>query len=302
MDIRKRNMDCLNVKVGFIELYSNGKEEQLGVVKPFEMKTHTMQSYTDHAYNTITVFKSICPNTTVYLVPPSYKGIVYLIENGIKVVNISLKVLDSVHYDKLADNAFVITSGGNDGAEGEWGLAISERVCAVAAVNDKLIPQPYSSYGKGTIKTCAVVGLNYGTGILHGTSFASPVITGLITQWFSWFENTFGVFPTVKQTNDFIKINSHDVFEDGKDLKTGYGLLRLPKQFEAESFEVKIGSNIGIVKSYIESDCTEKLIDLLYVPKVDIGRTVMSVADVSVAFNDAIEWNGETKTAKFIRG
>jgi hypothetical protein len=302
MNLRKRNYSCSNIKIGVIELYSNGKEQELGAIVPFPMKPHTTNlSYTNHAFNVITVIRTFAPEAEIFLVPPSHKAVDYLIEKGVHLVNVSLRTFDASWYDRLADKAFIITSGGNDGAEGEYGLATSDRVCAVGAVDSNLKPQSYSSYGKGKIKTCAIVGLNYGTGILHGTSFASPVVTGLLAQWYSWYKSKFNAKPTVSATNEFIKINSHDIWDDGKDVRTGYGLLRLPYEFEATELKIKKDSPIGIKTTYTEGTAKEELVDLLYIPNIQNNRMVLAIADVALTFGQSIVWDGQESIASFIK-
>lgn len=290
--VRSRNY-ADTIKIGVIELYSNGKE--LCDYKPFTMSPHpTYQPYTDHADNVIKVIRKYVPNAEIHLVPSTLQGRQYLIEQGIKLVNVSLGGYAANSFYTLADNAFLVIAAGNDGSEGESQLAQIEKACAVGAVDSNFQPQYYSSYGEGVVKTCAVTGLNIYTGAtLHGTSFAAPVITGLLAQWYIWYFNQFNTYPTISQSNEFVIKNSHDIFEDAWDLKTGYGLLRLPKYFEAKKFIFEVGNPIAKEIKYKENEpSTEKNIQLMVTPKLENGRTVVGASDITDACVMSRYWSG----------
>ena len=289
------------IKIGLIELYSNGKED---VIMPFPMSAHpTYQPYTDHADNTSKIIKSYIPNAEIHLVFNSFQGIKYLMDNDIKLVNISLGGMALNSNYALAEKSFLVIAAGNDGDEGENGMASIEKACAVGAVNSSFIPQSYSSFGKGYVKTCAVTGLDIYTGkVLHGTSFAAPVVTALIGQWYIWYFNQFGVYPTIAQSNDFVIKNSHDIFEDDWDLKTGYGIMRLPKQFNHKAIKLQQNNNVGkIVKIKENEPNTEEDINLMVTPFAINGRTVVGASDIGDAFGIGRSWEQSTQNAIYVK-
>jgi hypothetical protein len=297
MDLRERQ--CKGVmKIGVIEMYSNGKED---AIKPFDMPTHEKESWTNHASNVIAIIKHYVPNAEIHLVPSSKQGIDYLIKNEIKLINMSLSSYAAPWHKELSNHSFICIAAGNDGAEGESGVARIQNACAVGAIKSDLSPQSYSSYGKGVVKTCAITGLDTYTGkMLHGTSFASPVITGLLAQWFIWFKESFGVYPSIRHTNRFIIENSHDVFDDAWDLRTGYGLFRLPKIFEHKSLELKDGEKVAIINKVTESIVVRSEIDLVLTPFIKEGRFVTSTRDIGDFAEMTVNWEQATKTGVFI--
>ncbi len=297
MDLRSRNCKSA-IKIGVIEMYSNGKED---AIKPFDMPGHEKESWLNHADNVIKVIKYYVPNAEVHLVPSSKQGIDYLIEQGIKLVNMSLSSYAIIWHKDLSKNAFLFVAAGNDGEEGESGVARIDDACAVGAVNSKLEPQNYSSYGKGAVKTCAITGLDKYTGkMLHGTSFASPVLAGLTAQWYAWFEEVFGVYPSIKHTNRFVIENSHDIFEDAWDLRTGYGLFRLPKMFKHKSLELVNGYGTGIVKTITEVGITSKPFEVVLTPFIKEDRFVTAARDIGNFADMTATWKPKDGIGLFI--
>lgn len=298
MDLRKRN--CTGtIKIGVVELYSNCKED---AIRPFQMDTNINPSYLNHADNVIKIIKHYVPNAQIHLVPNTTEGLRYLINQGIKLVNISLKAYASPTMKELSSNAFIVIAAGNDGDKGESSAAQMIRACCVGAVNSNLQPQSYSSYGNGTVKTVAITGVTDYTGVaLHGTSFAAPVVTGLLAQYFVWFNSVFGKYPSIKHANRFVVENSHDVFEDSFDLRTGYGLFRLPKEFKQNVIEITDKIVTGVVKKYLENGNVETSpIQLLAVPFIQNGRMMASITDIGDFLSLTIDYDAQTRTGIFI--
>lgn len=290
MDIRKRNEPGV-IKIGILDLYSNGKED---AIVPFKMEPHyKYDAWTNHADNIIKVIRSFVPNAEIHLVRKDKRGIDYLIEQGVEIVNMSLagQYEQPLEY-AIANKAFLVCGAGNDGDQGESWSSRQEFWCAVGAVNSNLIPQYYSSFGHGAVKTVAMSPTVEGK-ILQGTSFTAPVIVGLLAQWYIWYEKEFDCYPSIGETNDFVKLNSQDIFEDGKDLKTGWGLLRLPKQFEATDLVVTAGNRIAKKIKHIEG---EKNVvsdhDLLIEPRIINGRTIVGSNGIASGLSMTVHWDG----------
>ena len=299
MDVRARK-ENRTIKIGVIELFSNGKEN---AIKPFNMPTSDIESHNNHADNVIKVIRTYIPNAEIHLVRADKRGIEYLIEQDVAIVNMSL-TSTYVKYleDDLAKTSFLITSAGNTGDKGEGISAMQDYWYAVGAVDSKLNPCYYSSYGYDAVETVAQEPIIEGK-ILHGTSFTAPVITGLIAQWYIWYFNLFNCYPSVKETYDFIKYNSQDVFEDGKDARTGYGLLRLPKQFKASEVIVKTGNRIATKIKHVEGEqSTEYIVDLLVKPFIHENRTMVGSNGLTSNLGINVHWNNKTRTSHYIRG
>ena len=65
--------------------------------------------------------------------------------------------------------------------------------------------------------------------ILFGTSFSCPLVTGMLMLYFEKFKLLNDRFPTSIEALDFVKGNVVDLFSEGHDIKTGYGMFVLPK-------------------------------------------------------------------------
>ena len=297
MNLRERS--CKDkIKIAIFESYSNGKEQ---TIKPFPMHSHERESWTNHADNVSKAILHYLPNAEIHQLPFKTTALQYAIDGNFALVNVSLAI-GHVHskFAELAKKSFIVISAGNDGADGESNGAQMEDACAVGAIGTNLTPQSYSSWGKNAVKTVAIVDQKL-WGL--GTSFASPVVTGLLGQWYCWYYRQFDVYPNISETNDFIKMNSHDVWEDGKDPKTGYGLLRLPEQFSAKELTLKTDSPIGLMKLFRENEPTlVRNIDLNVPPIIIAERTMIGSRDVAEAFELNVIWDEASRTSKYVRG
>jgi len=274
MDLRKR--DCKGaIKIGVID---------------------TPEGHS-HSTKVIKIIKEFVPNAEIVLVGPNIHGVKKLIEEKPAIVNMSMKTSGAPWLeDELAKYSFLVTSAGNNGIKGESFAAMDDRWCAVGAVGSDMMPKDYSSYGYGKVKTVAIPHFGF------GTSYASPVITGLLAQWYVWHEEQTGYYPNVYDTNRFVKENSHDIWEEGKDLRTGWGLLRLPKQFQVDVLAVIPGNQIALRTSYTEGEeKKEKFIDLLVRPEIKNDRLLVPFRGIGEGMNLDIRWNPEKGEAYVIK-
>ena len=131
------------------------------------------------------------------------KGIVWAVDNGASVINISLvlknpspEVEDAVNY-AWGHGALVIAAAGNDGSASSNYPAYYENSIAVAATRQDDTLAPLSNYGNWV--DVAAPGLNIystlqddGYGYKSGTSFATAYVSGLATLLFAIATDTNG--------------------------------------------------------------------------------------------------------------
>jgi N-acetylmuramoyl-L-alanine amidase len=133
----------------------------------------------------------------------------------------------------LIDRGIVLfTSAGNEGREipprTAAAMATWIAVGACALTKDGPRRTSYSNYGP----QLGVMGFTNLTtswgGVFPGTSAANPFVAGMCALWFQWFREQYGRTPNQAETLEFIRQNSEDLGEPGRDDKHGFGLLRLP--------------------------------------------------------------------------
>lgn len=167
--------------------------------------------------------------------------------------NISLTGLTNTKKDDLALNeamnegATVIVAGGNSGADARHPrtLAGMNTGISVGAIHKNLklkdyveiiknfknsVLAWYSSRGKfiDVVSYSAHNDFSNSGKKLFGTSFASPVVVGMLALWFEFYKNYFNKYPTHSQSVKFLIENCKDVFEKGRDDKSGFGVFVLP--------------------------------------------------------------------------
>lgn len=161
-----------------------------------------------------------------------------LVDEGVNLCVMSLggtgaKEMEELERNILIQNGVVLfTSAGNEkgriSPRTSASLPTWIAVGACVLVNGKPQRVSYSNYGP----ELDVVGftnlqLTYGS-TFDGTSCANPFIAGLCGLWFQWFKEKYGRTPNQEETLEFIRKNSEDLGEPGRDDMHGFGLLRLP--------------------------------------------------------------------------
>jgi len=154
----------------------------------------------------------------------------WCIENNIDVLNISknmfkVKSRDEALQKALDKGIIIVAAAGNNSQEDVVWPAEDERVIAVGAYNPETNEiAGYSNYGKEIITVAkgewsisTVSGTPYHG---YGTSYASPVIAGYLTEW----KRITG--GTREEAVEFIKRNCKDIMLPGKDKYSGYGLFQ----------------------------------------------------------------------------
>lgn len=275
-------------KIAFLELTENGSEDALSPL-PLNIKKEGR-----HGERIVEMAKYCFPNAEVYLLPSTNEAADFIIENKIPIVSMSLSgsLMDDEHEKKMAEHAFIITSAGNIGDKGETTDARKEWWCAVGSVDKNLQPKYYSSHGLGFVKTVSFSGIEILDMNSEGTSFSAPILALALLDWYSWHKRTLGVYPTVTQTNMFIKMNSHDIWNEGKDLRTGWGIFRLPKLYEAEEIIIKIGEQMATRFKYKENVSVPEtdFVDMIAPAFVKDNRTWISARGFTEADGKKVVW------------
>lgn len=298
MDVRER--DCKGkIVIGVIEQEWSGLEPQGTIIDP---KMRKFPNST-HARNVINIIKKYVPNAEIHLTGTGGNGVKYIENLKPPLVNMSLEstmITEGVER-RMAKHSYLVTSAGNDGSLGEVGSSSYDFWLAVGAVDDKLNPKRYSSFGKGAVKTVAVTGIHrqpISNQPLNGTSFASPVVVGLLAQWYIWYKENVGIYPSVEATNQFVRQNSHDIWEDGKDLRTGWGLFRLPHRFEATKIIIEPNNRFATKIKYVEGENpVESKVDLLINPIISNDRILIPLRGVNEGLSLTVDWDDRKRQA-----
>ena len=304
MNLRERKCNE-KIRIAIIENTATGEEDAIIPLEMPKAKSNFARLRVDHAKVVVALIRKYLPNAEIYILPPTVEGMKYIINNNFPIVNMSLSNTETPSYEyKMAEKSFLVTSAGNQGSSGETRSAREEFWCAVGAVDKDLKPKNYSSWGLGFTKTCAITGEKVEGHFTWGTSFASPRVVGLLGQWYCWYFNQVGAYPTTKETNSFIKINSHDIWEDGKDLRTGYGLFRLPHKFEANEIIVEVGNRKARKIKYVEGETPKQTeIDLLSTPYInnEEGRTYVGSRGLFEGHGINVIWDEINRVSKYIK-
>lgn len=182
------------------------------------------------------------PNVELFVLPETDEGLQWVIDNNIQIASMSLSNCrgnDELE-KKLSQRTLILTSAGNQGRKEnhfETTSARNEWWCAIGACklkSGKPIIESFSSWGLGKVFTCGFDGLKWSKDSIfsfYGTSCASPWVLTLMIDFYEVYKQAFNTFPTIKESLNFMRENSEDLGETGKDLKYGYGLLRLPKEY-----------------------------------------------------------------------
>lgn len=164
-------------------------------------------------------------------------GIVWAVENGAKVINLSLggparsMALDAaVEYARSRD-VVVIAAAGNSGEQGSPLMypAANDLAVAVAAVDAASVAAPFSN--RGPYVDVAAPGVNVvsslpggGFGSMSGTSMATPCVSGMFSLLRS-------LRPDLDATSviGHVQATSRDVGDPGRDDVYGWGVVDAPR-------------------------------------------------------------------------
>ena len=182
------------------------------------------------------------------------KGIEYAYMSGCKVINISvgftnpsdylIDITNNLVQTVMMNNVIIVAASGNQGTSTnriEYPVAC-DNVIGVESVQksgNTYVRSPFST-ANNTVTVSApgssVTGLKYndnsGYEYKNGTSFAAPIVTGLVAGLKQ-------VYPdmTVAELNKILTESSVDLESDGYDINTGYGLVNFKSAYD-KSLEI----------------------------------------------------------------
>lgn len=170
------------------------------------------------------------------------KMIDWIIKNKdeIDVINVSLdfrkSITDKYFLQLEATGIPIICASGNDGYEDK--VAYPSRypfTISVGAYSPNSGGTTYYSNGGKELDCIASASTYRATSegkivSQFGTSFASPFVAFSLALYFSWRKRNNLPKLTTEEVRQFIKGNAKDLYEEGHDYKSGYGLFILPSE------------------------------------------------------------------------
>ncbi|WP_243027267.1 S8 family peptidase [Thermus albus] len=157
---------------------------------------------------------------------------------GAKVINLSLgargvddPTLENAIFQARASGAVVVAASGNDGGYGVLFPGNLPTVIAVGAVDSTKNRASFSTYGPELDLMAPGVGVlvadesgGYASG--DGTSFASPVVAGVVALYMSKYASERKNWPTPNQVYQCLTGTAEDLGIPGRDDEYGFGLVR----------------------------------------------------------------------------
>ena len=159
----------------------------------------------------------------------------WLKDNYKDVAVVSMSVggfFNSQFLEKYKNDIYFVQASGNEGNMGEgMGAHNSWNGAVVGAVNERFEPEWYSSWGKGKTTHAGIVldTLEWTNGYVtvnkpfRGTSESTPQHATQVMNMICSFKEKYGRRPRVDEILATVKKYTKDIFESGKDLRTGYG-------------------------------------------------------------------------------
>lgn len=166
------------------------------------------------------------------------KGINLARTLGARVINLSIgarnvsdPVLESAISQARSSGAVVVAAAGNDGGYGVFFPASLPSVIAVGAVENSKRRASFSAYGPELDLVApgvnvVVAGPSGGYASGNGTSFASPMVAGVVALYMSKYASERKVWPTPDQVYQCLTGTAEDLGPSGRDDEYGLGLVR----------------------------------------------------------------------------
>ncbi len=264
-NIKIANMESTDPNLWFFD----GK-----IIDHFKIGKEYNKNY--HGTQTADVLHQIAPDVDIYILPSGgqygvdyakgdfiEKAIPYMEENGICLVNASLggtnnQILNNRILQAQECGVTFITSAGNEDDSGASPFAKSGIWIAVAAVHldakGNIVKASYSSIDEEVDFTQfsgieihdARKGYEWRTFPVYGTSFSSPMLCGMLALVQQFFLEKTGRTLTQDELYEFMKDYSIDLWELGRDVKSGYGLFLLPENPANIDVKKYIGGDIQV--------------------------------------------------------
>ncbi len=205
-----------------------------------------------------------------------YMGMMYAIEQGADIINISMSAYKSDHsaiLQKAAEKAFqqgiiVVVSAGNQGEDiKDYTPANIESVLTVSAVNADKVRDEYSNYGEG-VDYCAygsmeVTGLSGNKAAVSGTSVSAAVVSGMAAA-----EKSNNPQMSRDELLHILDGGAEDLGDKGKDIYYGRGFLAFDSMKAKEE-----GSQIGEKPELLTCDWKS-------LPDTDLNRLIAAAKDI----------------------
>lgn len=206
----------------------------------------TTESVQTHAQSVVQIIHEIAPEAEIHLVEESfYDGMRYAITNEVHILSRSMTIwseamdnpINKEAYDK---NIFLNGASGNSATSTSGSLLpygksnFWNTTGATGFHCEKLERAYYSSYGEGLDimgMTANIVRKNldneHSISYFHGTSSATPFVTGMLALYYEHFFDLNDRYPTVEEARTYMYKNTVDMYEKGYDQYSGHGLFRL---------------------------------------------------------------------------
>ncbi|MBW9157238.1 S8 family serine peptidase [Clostridium tagluense] len=195
-----------------------------------------------HVQGTVGVINQIAPDAQIFLYS-SGRNLKDIVEDchsrGINIINFSATTsafpeeIRALNKYCISDMLFV-ESAGNEGKSLQ-GLCLLPQIVKVGAGSTgvaSLIRESYSSYGEelDTIGVTNLLVYNDNGDLMQfmGTSCAAPAVTGMMAQFYQYYNEKMGKFPNAYDARMYINNRSIDMEDIGFDIYTGYGYLKQP--------------------------------------------------------------------------
>lgn len=246
-----------------------------------EYDTDRSNKYAKHGTNVMDYIRQVVPDATKWAIETQGKidgsknnrvlhseGMDYLQENVPDILTTSFFKSSDIEepkqslYKRLYDKGcFLCCAAGNDDIEELEPLTRGDLWKAIGACRyNDANPKVEKGYADGeemdfvSLHNLKATWTNKKN---EGTSFASPLFTGMLALVQCFFKEKIGRKLNHEQLMKFVKENCIDLEEEGRDIKTGYGLFILP---EPDSINIYKYSEVKMFRDYTEY---EKAIDYL---------------------------------------
>ena len=220
--------------------------------------TSTARSYQKHAERVAEIIRTGATKAKIYVFELySDYALKWCADNGVFAINTSWTndgISDEATQYAYDKGLLMLTSAGNEGREDNPDLTtLAKDPCfySVGSMHIEfmcklpdgtydldryflLYVPDYASQGE-ELDYCALGGMYFADGSYgKGSSFASPMFTLMLVQYAQRFLDYFGYLPDRENVERFIDRNLTDVEDEGFDIYTGKGILRLPEDWHKD--------------------------------------------------------------------
>ena len=207
-------------------------------VKPMPLVSNSLRRWSedgnDHGVVVLDVIRQVAPDATVYFMGDgqfsTFMGRAERVKSDI--VTISQGLQAYAEQASKESKAILLASAGNDGIHGQVLTPAREKEWVAVGAgrlqnNGTVERASYSTVGEG-LEILALSGITVkgATGekrVFRGTSCSSPVAAAMLALYMQAKK------MDREEARAFLHENAYDMYEEGRDHKTGYGLFKLPE-------------------------------------------------------------------------